>query len=96
MFNMSASMGPTFAETVDEMEHAAVAFEKAIELDGSLDEARLNLALAYEGLGRLGDAEDLLLELKRRGSDNPSVDWALQRVRIGQRRPDDYPRGGEL
>ncbi len=84
------------ADAVDEMQLAVVELEKALELDGSLDEARLNLALAYEALGRLGDAEDLLLELKKRGCRDRNVDWTLDRVKAGQRSPENYPRGGEL
>ena len=81
---------------VDEAEDAALCFERAVELDPDFHEARFNLALVYEGVGRLGDAEDVLVELARRRRNYPGLQEALMRIRAEQSQPERFPQGGNL
>jgi tetratricopeptide (TPR) repeat protein len=81
---------------VDEAEKAALCFERAVELDPDFHEARFNLAMVYEGVGRLGDAEDVLMELARRRRSYPGLQEALIRIRAEQSQPERFPQGGNL
>ena len=82
--------------TLVEYERAARHLERALELDAGLNEARFRLALVYEAVGRLGDAEDMLLKLRSRRPGFPGLDATLRRVRSEQLDPGELPRGGHI